>query len=118
MWYDLGETDGKGPSGHIYRSIASCYLWGYKVINEQFPQLDTDLSGNPVALGAKHRLIVFTSRADTEERLRQVWETRGYEVFLTKEQPIEEGDVRFRMLMLTATRLPGAEGKISGHIPQ
>jgi hypothetical protein len=109
LWYDAHETSATRPGqqlGGLFRSIGSCYLWGYKVLNEDYPAVATDLFKQPLTLGRSQRLIVLTARSDAERQVREAWEAKGFGVRLLGEQEVHQGDIAFRMLQVAVERLP------------
>jgi hypothetical protein len=88
FWYD-----GEGRLGHLYRSVASTYLWSYRLQSEEFPRLGPKLP----PLG--RRILILAE--DGEGALRQAQDSLHYEgleaQFLTKRQ-IRQGPFLWDMI--------------------
>jgi hypothetical protein len=88
FWYD-----GEGRLGHLYRSVASTYLWSYRLQSEEFPRLGPKLP----PLG--RRILILAE--DGEGALREAQDSLHYEglgaQFLTKRQ-IRQGPFLWDMI--------------------
>lgn len=58
FWYDLSSKN-----IGVYRSISSCYLWGYRLINENFPQTQSSASKS---LAPGDRIFVLSEKPDVK----------------------------------------------------
>ena len=104
FWYDY-----EGKLGHLYRAVASAYLWSYRLQSEEFPSLGPKLP--PVG-----RRIVILSE-DGEGALRQAEASLHRaglrEEFVTKRQ-IHEGPFVWDMIEIQITANGGEPARGPG----
>jgi hypothetical protein len=93
FWYD-----GEGRLGRLYRSVASTYLWAYRLQSETFPQVGPKLP--PV----QRRIVILAE--DSDAALRQAEASLGRvglaAEFVTK-RTIHEGPFTWDMIEIQVT---------------
>jgi hypothetical protein len=64
FWYDVKE-----PLGYVFRGVASTHLWGYRLINEGFPDRTSNplATGVPAGLCAGETVAILSSMSDSQE---------------------------------------------------
>lgn len=102
FWYD-------GNEAHVYRAIASTYLWGYRLISEEFPSLSTPyLSIEQVQKQLQqHPKVVILSK-QTYPLSPLVKESLGKAGFQAKplaSYPINRGQRSFTMTVIEVSKI-------------
>lgn len=99
FWYD-----GEGRLGHLYRSVASTYLWSYRLQSEEFPRLGPKLP----PLG--RRILILAE--DGEGALREAKTSlnrEGLDAEFHSQHMIHEGPFAWDMIeiQVTTKAVPG-----------
>lgn len=107
FWYDRKET-AERPGlalGNLYRAIASTYLWGYRLINEDFPSLERNWVGGPPVIEAGSRIVLLSRAGDAVERASEALKRRGFKARVGDVLEIQVGHAVFRMILLEDGRV-------------
>jgi hypothetical protein len=95
FWYDEAA-----PLGHVFMSIASTRLFGYRLISTRFPSLRGQPSGADASIAAGQRLLLLTSDPAALNEANAALRTRQLAVIALAAHEFAEGDVRFSLLSL------------------
>ena len=105
FWYDLHE-----PAGYEYMSISSCYLWGRTLINEKFPQFDTDLNSRPGTL-----LAILSNRADVSADAAKPFRNSGELVHHLRTQRFGDAHTGYWLHLFTVESDPNLLVPMEAH---
>ena len=93
FWYD-----GEGRLGHLYRSIASTYLWAYRLQSETFPALGATAPPN------QRRILILAQDEQTAERQAKASLNQlGLDAELLARRTVHEGPITFDMIEIQIT---------------
>jgi hypothetical protein len=91
FWYNDQE-----PLGTLYRSVASTYLWAYRLISEEFPQLKGKaFSSYQVALN--DQIFILSQNENILEKANQSLAQVGLKGKLIEERLIQEGPIKYKL---------------------
>lgn len=94
FWYDE-----MAPLGAIYQSVASTYLWGYRLINTRFPSLDD----NWQRLNPGTKVAILSNDFDTLQKASEALNQYGYEVRLIAEKKIKVENIAYVITFVEVT---------------
>lgn len=104
FWYD-----GESRLGRLYRSVASTYLWAYRLQSESFPALGPKLP--PV----NRRILVLSENGEAALPLAQgALAKEGLDAKLLSTRTIERGPFRWDLVEIQVTASRGAQQSPSG----
>ena len=96
FWYD-----GEGRLGRLYRSVASTYLWAYRLQSESFPDF------GPKAPPPQRRILILTEDADhAMQRAQASLSQAGLNANLLTQREIHEGPFRWDVIEIQITEPP------------
>ncbi len=99
FWYE-----GSQPYfGSIFRSVSSAYLWSYRLINEDFPQVHSNTFPCPDL--TNHTVFILTKKLHPLEEANISLATIGFKGELIKEQLIENGDIDYTLSFIKVSKL-------------
>jgi hypothetical protein len=103
FWYPVGEE-----MGGYYRSVASAYLWGYSLLNEQFPSLarNANNSGLPAP---NQTLVVLSSDLNALQEADSVLNQIGLGTQLIAKTRIQEGNAAWAIFLANLHTWPMIE---------
>lgn len=91
--------------GDFYRSVASTYLWAYRVVNERFPSLEkgpdsfqTPKPNTPI--------VVLTNDKDAFQKAERALRQIGLGAQLLTERRIQDGPIAWNMIFIKVQDLP------------
>lgn len=91
FWYNDNT-----PYGSTYRSVASTYLWAYRLINEEFPVVNgKNFSYYHVALN--DRIFILSNEKDVMEKANQNLAQAGFKTKFLDERTIEQGSIHYKI---------------------
>ncbi len=96
FWYD-----GEDRLGRLYRSVASTYLWAYRLQSESFPDF------GPKAPPLQRRILILTE--DANHALQQAQASlnkAGLNANLLTQRKIQEGPFRWDVIEIQITEAP------------
>ena len=79
----------------MYQSVASCYLWGYRLFSAQFPARTTP-NGTVNHAQSGQRIVLLT---ETPQRLTEIEERLGAEIRVVREGHVARDGLSFNMLV-------------------
>jgi hypothetical protein len=102
LWYDANEigADGSGYLGSLYRMIAGMHMWGYRLVNEQFPRLDHSSRRRPLKIPSPTRIVVMTRLPNVLELAAPALEQRGLGARLLETREIPNGARTFMLALI------------------
>ena len=95
FWYDEAA-----PLGHVFTSIASTRLLGYRMVSTRFPALRSQPSGPDASLEVGQHLLLLTSDPEALNEATAALRGRQLGVTALAAHEFAEGDVRFSLLSL------------------
>lgn len=90
FWYDHREP----LCPLIFRSISSTYLWGYRLLNENFPELPAEQAA---LLHSNKNLVVLQPSIQSNEKVEQVLLKLGFVASISDTKTFGDGDLQFRV---------------------
>lgn len=95
FWYSLGAPS----DNHIFRPIASTFLFGYSLLNENFPDLTTT-DGKPSQIAPGERIVILTSEGeDAVAMTGAVFARRHMELSPVAHEFIQSGSVGLNVVI-------------------
>jgi MFS family permease len=79
----------------VYQSVASCYLWGYRLFSAQFPARTTP-NGTVNHAQSGQRIVLLT---ETPQKLPEIEEKLGAEIRVVREGHVARDGLSFNMLV-------------------
>jgi|GEM_PF-4749411 hypothetical protein len=100
FWYNTDE-----PYYRImFISTCSTYLWGYRLVNENFPSTE-GVMGYPFLDLANKSFFVLTTKPDVSETVQKVLSEKGITVSLLEQSRIKNGKFSFNIFHFKAKKL-------------
>ena len=93
FWYD-----GCSSFGSIFRAVASTYLWGYRLINEEFPQINNRLTSRLPALN--DQICILSNDPNVVEQANQNLAPINLKGEVVKEKMIQQGHVGYKLTFI------------------
>jgi hypothetical protein len=93
FWYDIKE-----PLWPFFRSIASIYLWQYRLLNEEFPKVNTQI--NCQQISDQKMVCILSERPNVIEAANRNLAHLGLQGVIEKEETIGEGSQSFKMTFI------------------
>lgn len=93
FWYDS-----RSPLAYIFRSIASTYLWQYRLLNEEFPQVNDKI--NIQSLTSRKMICILSENPNVIEAANQNLAPFGLKGELVKKKIIQYESCNFNMVFL------------------
>jgi hypothetical protein len=98
FWYDVKED-----TGSVYTALASCYLWGWRMVNTHFPEIDKP--ENVLAL-KDTKVLILSEDPAILDRANASLHRIGMEARLIKQCPVHQSSVNFFMTFVRLEPLP------------
>jgi hypothetical protein len=101
FWYRFTE-----PLGNLYRSIASTHLWGYRLINEKFPEItEQDYpgaihGGETIKISAGTDIVILSTDKDTVVQGNAALNQLGLQAKLIGMEKITQDSISFTMTFI------------------
>lgn len=97
FWYDLKEKgntlSGMNEAGQLFESIASTYLWGYRLFSRSFEALPENAKEK--LEGGKKSLFLLTEDLNRMSPLQDRLKDAGLRVSSAEKHLVQEGQIRF-----------------------
>jgi hypothetical protein len=101
FWYN-----GKEKYGGIYSATASAYLWGYRLINEAYPDLRSmSDSSNKVQLGLKNRVFILSEEEESLEKINRTFRSIDMAAEVIKRETISVSNIKFQINLVETHKL-------------
>ena len=96
FWYNSDKE-----LGSVYRSIASTYLWGYRLVNEKFPEImDGKTFVSREDLRSIRNIVILSRDKKVCELAAEALNKIGLKTHFVFEKKIQEGGVGFTMTFI------------------
>ena len=96
FWFDSRER-----LQYVFRSISSCYLWGYRLVNEDFPLHLNPSSPYKRELFSGDRVLILSEDTPLIEQANQsLLESSGLQGSVVSQKLMESGSVRYYLTVL------------------
>lgn len=93
FWYQADE-----PMVNFYRAVASIYLWGYTLLNEQFPALEG--ANNYRTLTTKNQIVILSTGTAAFQKADAALRRIGFTAELVAERRIQGGPIGWNMIFV------------------
>jgi hypothetical protein len=103
FWYQAHDRMGK-----MYRAVSSEYMWGNRLINENFPSLERDQTSFQSPAPEKH-IVILSEQNDAAEKANLALSRMQLYGHLIAQQKIEDGPIAWNMIFIEAQSVPGVE---------
>jgi len=103
FWYQAHDHMGK-----MYRAVSSEYMWGNRLINENFPSLEQDETSFQSPAPEKH-IVILSEQNDASEKANLALSRMQLSGHLIAQEKIEDGPIAWNMMFIEAQSLPGVE---------
>jgi hypothetical protein len=98
FWYAAEE-----PCAYDGRNLSAVWLWGYSIINEHFPALDSDWK---CTLAPGEVLVVISGRDDAAELAREALGRHGVELRPVGRRDVDGGGEGYSLTFLEVVAVP------------
>jgi hypothetical protein len=101
LWYDDNETPitGARRRGSVYRMIAGLHMWGFRLLNDEFPRVDDNWWEHP-SIRLPTRIAVMTRRPNVLELAAPPLEQGGFRARILETREIPDDGRTFNLALI------------------
>jgi hypothetical protein len=100
FWYNF-----RAPLGSVSRAVVSCYLWGWRLVSEDFPVLEGDYQQPAL----HSRMFILSNDKDALEEANRSLAGRGFRANVLNEKTIQQGPISYRIIFVEVQDRPKRE---------
>lgn len=104
FWYN-----DHAPFGFVFKGVCSAYLWGYRIVNDELPEISTKVF--PINPKLNSRVFLLSEKPNALEEVNINLAKIGFKGELINKKTIEQGPVSYKMTYIKVCNLEEPSSK-------